>query len=65
MKWLLLSIMNKLHIIKLEDVNSLIAVFNELGNPFLECSKDLLTLMTKDIMDEDLVKSIYWLSNLV
>ena len=32
-----------------KDVNALIVTFNELGNPFVECSGELLTLDTKDI----------------
>ena len=42
-----------------KDVNALIATFNELSNPFVECSGELLTLDTKDIMNEDAVKSIF------
>ena len=41
-----------------KDVNSLLATFSELGNPFLECSEELLTLDTKAIMNESAVKSI-------
>ena len=41
-----------------KDIISFITVFNELGSLFLESSKDLLTLTTKDIMDEDSVKFI-------
>jgi len=33
--------------------------FNELGNPFLESSGELIMLDTKDIMNEDAVKSIF------
>ena len=35
----------------LKDVKSLIAVFIEMGNPFLERGQDLLVLDTKDIMN--------------
>ena len=31
-------------------LHALIASFNELGNPFIECSSELLTLDTKDII---------------
>ena len=41
-----------------KDTNCLIATFNELGNPFLECSKELLTLDTKDLMTEGARQSI-------
>ena len=34
----------------IKDVNFLMATFNDLGNPFLECSKELLTLDTKNIV---------------
>ena len=42
-----------------KDVNALINTFNELDNPFSENSGDLITLDTKDIMNEDAVKSIF------
>ena len=35
----------------LKDVKSLIAVFIEMGNPFLGKGQDLLVLDTKDIMN--------------
>ena len=41
-----------------KDSNCLIATFNEFCNPFLECSKELLTLNTKDLMTEDAIQSI-------
>ena len=41
-----------------KDANCLIATFNELGNPFLECSKELLSPDTKDLMTEDAIQSI-------
>ena len=41
-----------------KDTNCLIATFNELGDPFLECSKELLTLDTKDLMTKDAIQSI-------
>ena len=34
------------------EVSSLVAVFEEMGNPFLEESNDLLALDTRDIADE-------------
>ena len=41
-----------------KDVRSLIAVFQELGNPFLQKSQDLLVLDTRDIMDSCVVKTV-------
>ena len=41
-----------------KDTNLLITTFNELGNPLLESSKELLTLNTKDFMTEGAVQSI-------
>ena len=41
-----------------KDVEALVDAFCDLGNPFLEDSGDLMTLDTKDIMDEEVVKSI-------
>ncbi|KAG0723835.1 hypothetical protein GWK47_005388 [Chionoecetes opilio] len=35
----------------MKDVRALIAVFEEMGNPFLENTQDLLVLDTRDIMD--------------
>jgi len=42
-----------------KDVSALIKTFNELDNPFLESSGELIMLDTKDIMNEDAVKSIF------
>ena len=41
-----------------KDVNSLIAVFEEFGNPFLEKGQDLLVLDTRDIMDNSVEKTV-------
>ena len=41
-----------------KDVNALIDTFNELGNPFLESSGELIMLDTKNIMNKDAVRSI-------
>ena len=35
----------------LNDVRSLVAVLEEMGNPFLEDSEDLLVIDTRDVMD--------------
>ena len=42
----------------LEDVQNLISAFEESGDPFLDKSKDLTALHTKDVMDDDVVKSV-------
>jgi len=45
----------------MKDVRTLIAVFQEMGNPFLENTQDLLVLDTRDIMDtpaEETVRKI-------
>ncbi|MES9880445.1 MAG: hypothetical protein ABW185_06130, partial [Sedimenticola sp.] len=42
----------------LKNVQSLTAVIQEMGNPFLEESKDLLTLHTKDIMNETVAVTV-------
>ncbi|XP_044175497.1 uncharacterized protein LOC122958628 [Acropora millepora] len=42
----------------LEDVQNLISAFEESGNPFLDKSKDFTALHTKDVMDDDVVKSV-------
>ena len=39
-------------------LKSLIAVFEEMGNPFLEKSQDLLVLDTRDIMDTSVVETV-------
>ena len=41
-----------------QHVKSLVGVIEEMGNPFLEESKDLLRLDTRDIVDEAVVSSI-------
>jgi hypothetical protein len=41
-----------------KDVKALTAVIQEMGNPFLEESNDLLVLDTKDIMDESVTKTV-------
>lgn len=42
----------------LKEVNSLVAVFEEMGNPFLEHSEDLLVLDTKDILDPYVAEAV-------
>ena len=41
-----------------KDVSSLITVFEEFGNPFLEKGQDLLVLDTRDIMDKSVGKTV-------
>ena len=41
-----------------KEVSSLVAVFEEMGNPFLEESNDLLALDTRDIADEKVIKTV-------
>ena len=41
-----------------KDVQSLIAVFEEFGNPFLEKSQDLMVLDTRDIMDSSVRETV-------
>ena len=41
-----------------KDVRALVSIFEELGNPFLENSSELLVLDTKKILDASVVKSI-------
>ena len=41
-----------------KDVNSVIAVFEEFGNPFLEKEQDLLVLDTRGIMDNSVGKIV-------
>ena len=41
-----------------KDVKSLVATFEELGNPFLECSKELVVLDTKVIMHDKAMESV-------
>lgn len=42
----------------IEDVRNLITSLENSGNPFLEESNDLIALHSKDIMDEDVVKTV-------
>lgn len=42
----------------LKDVRSLVTVIEEMGNPFLEESQDLLVLDTRDIMDASVVEIV-------
>ena len=41
-----------------KDVKSLVVTFEELGNPFLECSKELFVLDTKIIMNDKAIESV-------
>ena len=41
-----------------KDVNASIDTIEDMGNPFLEDSKDLLTLDNKDIMPDIVVRSV-------
>jgi len=40
------------------DVRSLVATKGELGNPFLDRTKDLFTIDSQDVMPQGVVKSI-------
>ena len=42
----------------LKDVESLVTVINDMGNPLLEKSHDLLVLDTKNIMDTSVVETV-------
>ena len=42
----------------LKEVKSLVAVFEEMGNPFLEQSEDLLVLDSKDILDASVAEAV-------
>ena len=42
----------------LKDVMSLVTVIDDMGNPFLEKSHDLLVLDTKNIMDASVVETV-------
>ena len=42
----------------LGEVNSLVAVFEEMGNPFMEQGEDLLVLDTRDILDSSVVEAV-------
>ena len=48
-----------------KDVRNMLSVMDELGNPFLEDSKDLIALDTKDIMPELVVESVKMRTKLV
>lgn len=41
-----------------KDVNSLVKVFKDMGNPFLELSQDLLVIDTKDIVDVKVAETV-------
>ncbi len=42
----------------LKEVKSLVAVFENMGNPFLDNSKDLMVLDTRDIMDPSVGETV-------
>ena len=42
----------------MKDVRTLIAVFQEMGNPFLENTQDLLVLDTRDIMETPAAETV-------
>ena len=42
----------------LKDVKSLVAVLEDMGNPFMEASRDLLVLDTKDILDPSVADAV-------
>ena len=42
----------------LKEVKSLIAVIEDMGNPFLESSEDLMVLDTKDILDTSVGETV-------
>ncbi len=41
-----------------DDVLSLVAVMDELGNPFLDRTKDLLTIDSQEVMPQSVVESL-------
>ena len=43
----------------LKEVKSVVAVFENIGNPFLENSKDLMVLDTRDIMDASVGETVH------
>jgi len=43
-----------------KDLQSVVATCEELGNPFMEESGDLLAVDTKDIMNSDVVETVNW-----
>ena len=48
----------------MKDVRTLIAVFQEMGNPFLENTQDLLVLDTRDIMDTPAAETVRMIESL-
>jgi len=42
----------------LREVKSLVAVFEEMGNPFIEQGEDLLVLDTRDVLDTSVVEAV-------
>ena len=48
----------------LKDVTSLVTVIDDMGNPFLEKSHDLLVLDKKNIMDASVVETVRKIKNL-
>ena len=42
----------------LKDVKALVKVLEDMGNPFLECSQDLLVIDTRDIMDTQVAETV-------
>ena len=42
----------------MKDVRALIALFQEMGNPFLENTQDLLVLDTRDIMETPVAETV-------
>ena len=46
-----------------EEVMSLVQVFNELGNPFLDDSDELMVLDTRNVLDESVVKTVRTIYN--
>jgi len=48
----------------LRDVSALKATFDEFGNPFSESSSDLLVLDTKDVVDKEVIDTLYKIKQL-
>ena len=42
----------------LKEVGGLVTVLEEMGNPFLECSQDLLVIDTRDIVDTEVAETM-------
>lgn len=42
----------------LKEVKALVTVLDEMGNPFLERSEDLLVIDTRDIVDNDVAETV-------